>query len=275
MVQPECLDNLRSNLHQNTRGLQRHQPQVTALTSDLKQHFPHSKYHYDYVLAAQMLYHHDCFTKLLVTMRHFCRPGTNLIWAIKACDASDLVFIEDFIKAFHTTMLAELDGVRIYLATHRATDHEDDPTKTMSTEEEMENWHTAWNFTEEENSTRQKTQNNNNAYSVDIIRNDRQCDQAFMRHQKVEEEQEKYTAGKDTESGKWEESHVHSESESFSTGNMQRITSISYDMHFLMPFRLLSQMIQMTSHLVRRFGNPSMPTYLAKRFTILWVRKSS
>ncbi|XP_060754255.1 protein-lysine methyltransferase METTL21C-like, partial [Neoarius graeffei] len=162
--QPDNLENLKSNLHRNTRGRQRHQPEVTALrTHDLEQSFPHSKCHYDYVLAAEVLYHH--YTELLVTMRHFCQPSTNLIWAIKVCYPSDLVFIEDFEKAFHSTMLAELDGVRIYLATHRATANEDDLMNRMSTEEELEKCHTSWNWTEEENLTREETQNNKD-YSV-------------------------------------------------------------------------------------------------------------
>lgn len=208
--QLESLENLKSNLNENTRGHQRHEPQVTRLTHDLKQNFPHSKCHYDYVLAAEMLYNLDCFTELLVTMRHFCQPGTNLIWAIKVCYPSDLIFIDDFNKAFHATMLAELDRVRIYLATHRAPDNEDDLMKTMSTEEEMEKCLSAWNHTEDENPNREMTQN-----SKDCIKEDKgKCEEAVLHHQEMEDEQE-LTGGTDSEG---EESQVHSESESFSTG---------------------------------------------------------
>lgn len=193
---------------------------MTALrTHDLEQSFPHSKCHYDYVLAAEVLYHH--YAELLVTMRHFCQPSTNLIWAIKVCYPSDLVFIEDFEKAFHSTMLAELDGVRIYLATHRATANEDDLMNRMSTEEELEKCHTSWNWTEEENLTREETQNNKD-YSINGSRNEGQtCDQAIIHHQKVENEQEEYTGGSDQEYGRsGEESQDNSESESFSRGNI-------------------------------------------------------
>ncbi|XP_053085968.1 uncharacterized protein LOC113537745 isoform X2 [Pangasianodon hypophthalmus] len=251
MDQPESLENLRSNLDQNTRGHQRHKPQVTALTHDLEQNFPHSKCHYDYVLAAEVLYYHDSFAELLVTMRHFCQPGTNLIWAIKVCYPSDLVFIEDFNQAFHTTMLAELDGVRIYLATHRATDNENDLMKTMSTEEEMEKCPTAWNYTEEENSTREKTQNSKD-YSTDIDKNKGPCAQAVIHHQEVEDEQEEYTGGNDREygrSGKWEESQVHSESfsadESDEQNSCQRIweSKFSYfpgrEIHYFMSHKII------------------------------------
>lgn len=211
--QPESLENLRSNLYQNTRSHQQHKPQVAALTHDLEQIFPHSKCHYDYVLAAEALYNHDCFTELLVSMKHFCQPGTNLIWAIKVCYPSDLIFIDDFNKAFHTTMLAELDRVRIYLATHRAPHNEDDLMKTTSMEEEMEKCQSAWNNTEDENPTREKTRNSQDC-SIDREENKGRCEEAVLRHQELKHEQE-LSVGTDSE-GK--ESLVHGESESFSTG---------------------------------------------------------
>lgn len=248
--QSGSLENLRRNLHRNTRGIQRHQPQVTALTFDPDQH--HAKCHYDYVLAAEVIYHHDCFTKLLVTMRHFCRPGTNLIWAIKVFDPSDLALIEDFNKAFHATMLAELDGVRIYLATHGAIDDEDAPTKS---EEKMEKWQTRRNCTEEENLKRQ----NSKVYSGDIKHNGH-CEQAVIHNQKAEEKENASVSGIRV--------------------NLNHFLQVIYKLclFLLITFQLLSQMtqmIQINSYLVRRFGNPSIPTYLAKRFTSLWVTNSS
>ncbi|XP_060716234.1 uncharacterized protein LOC132839328 isoform X2 [Tachysurus vachellii] len=210
--QPESLENLRSNLYQNTRSHQQHKPRVAALTHDLEQIFPHSKCHYDYVLAAEALYNHDCFTELLVSMKHFCQPGTNLIWAIKVCYPSDLIFIDDFNKAFHTTMLAELDRVRIYLATHKAPDNEDDLMNTTSMEEEMEKCRSAWNNTEDGNPTREKTRNSQDC-SIDSEENKGRCEEAVLRHQELKHEQE-LNVGTDSE-GK--ESLVHGESESFFT----------------------------------------------------------
>lgn len=192
---------------------------MTALIDDLEKHFPHSKCHYDYVMTAEALYNYDSFAKLLFTMRHFCQSGTKLIWAVQVRYPPDLVFIEDFRAAFHASKLAELNGVKIYLATHKATDSEGNP---ISTGEETEKCHTVWNFTEEEKSTRQKTQNSKD-YS--IIINTEQDDQAVIHHQKVKEEQEEYTGENEKEkrrSGKWEESQVYSESESFSIGKMDQ-----------------------------------------------------
>ncbi|XP_066510429.1 protein-lysine methyltransferase METTL21C-like [Hoplias malabaricus] len=119
---PEILSNLTCNLNRNTRQVHRHEPQVMALSwgHELEETFPHSTYHYDYVLAADVVYHHGFLTELLVTMRHFSQPGTTLIWANKIRYPSDLIFAENFEKAFHATLIAELDEVRIYKATYKS-----------------------------------------------------------------------------------------------------------------------------------------------------------
>ncbi|XP_076839490.1 uncharacterized protein LOC143484574 isoform X2 [Brachyhypopomus gauderio] len=118
---PEILGNLTCNLNRNTRGHRRHEPQVAALSwgHDLEKIFPQSRHHYDYVLATDVVYHHDYLAELLVTMRYFCQPGTNLIWANKVRYPSDLVFTENFKNIFHTTLIAELDEVKIYRATYK------------------------------------------------------------------------------------------------------------------------------------------------------------
>lgn len=83
---------------------------------DLAQTFPPSVYRYDYILAADVVYHHDFLDELLVTMRHFCQPGTTLIWANKIRFASDLVFTENFKKTFNTMLLADMGDIKIYSA---------------------------------------------------------------------------------------------------------------------------------------------------------------
>lgn len=88
----------------------------------------------------------------------------------------------------------------------------------MSREEETEERQTAWDYTEEESSAREETQNCKDR-QVDINKNE-----VVIHQQKAEDEQEEYTGENDREygrSGKWEESQVHSESESSSTGNIQ------------------------------------------------------
>uniref|UniRef100_A0A3Q3XJP1 Uncharacterized protein n=1 Tax=Mola mola TaxID=94237 RepID=A0A3Q3XJP1_MOLML len=108
---PELVRNLEANVLRNTRGRCRHTPQVEALPwgHDLESTYPTSVYHYDYVLAADVVYHHDFLDQLLATMKHFCRPGTTVIWANKVRFESDLTFLENFKKAFHTQLSSVLN----------------------------------------------------------------------------------------------------------------------------------------------------------------------
>lgn len=120
---PDILPNLTFNLLRNTKGRSRYIPQVAALAwgQDLERDFPFPSYHYDYVLAADVVYHHDHLEELLKTMRHFCRPGrrTTLLWANKIRFQSDLSFAERFQSSFNSTLVAEIpqQEVRIYKAT--------------------------------------------------------------------------------------------------------------------------------------------------------------
>ncbi|KAM9860529.1 uncharacterized protein mettl21ca [Aulostomus maculatus] len=125
---PEALGMLRCNLSRNTRGRCRHTPQVAALTwgYDLERTYPTSVYRYDYVLAADVVYHHDFLDELLATMKHFCKPGTTLIWANKVRFESDLTFTDNFKKAFDTTLLAEDGEMKIYMAVCREEEREGD-----------------------------------------------------------------------------------------------------------------------------------------------------
>ncbi|XP_032389682.1 protein-lysine methyltransferase METTL21C [Etheostoma spectabile] len=118
---PEALSNLRANLNRNTRGHCRYTPQVATLSwgDGLERCYPTSVYRYDYVLAADVVYHHDFLDELLVTMKHFCKPGTTLIWANKVRYETDLTFMEKFKKAFHTSILAEDEEMKIFMATCR------------------------------------------------------------------------------------------------------------------------------------------------------------
>ncbi|GAA6108282.1 S-adenosylmethionine-dependent methyltransferase domain-containing protein [Tachysurus ichikawai] len=118
---PDIVENLSFNLSHNTRGRCSYTPQVAQLTwgKDLDLNFPSTIYNYDYILCADVVYHHNCLDKLLLTMKHFCKRGTTLLWANKIRFSSDLDFIDRFKKAFDTTLLVELpdEMVRIYQAT--------------------------------------------------------------------------------------------------------------------------------------------------------------
>uniref|UniRef100_A0A3Q1G4M8 Methyltransferase 21C, AARS1 lysine n=1 Tax=Acanthochromis polyacanthus TaxID=80966 RepID=A0A3Q1G4M8_9TELE len=117
---PDVLSNLRANVMRNTKGC-RHTPQVAALSwgYDLEDSYPSSVCRYDYVLAADVVYHHDFLDELLATMKHFCRPGTTIIWANLVRFVTDLTFTENFKKAFNTSVLAEDGEMKIFMATYR------------------------------------------------------------------------------------------------------------------------------------------------------------
>ncbi|XP_051558013.1 uncharacterized protein LOC127443438 isoform X2 [Myxocyprinus asiaticus] len=136
---PEILSNLTCNLNRNTRGRRRHEPLVKELYWGhmLEENFPKSTHHYDYVLATDVVYHHNYLSELLVTMRYFCQPGTTLVWANKIRYASDLGFIDDFQTSFNSTMIIDLDDVRIYVATSNTSEVEDDQ-ETNEEEEDKE-----------------------------------------------------------------------------------------------------------------------------------------
>ncbi|XP_056229627.1 uncharacterized protein LOC130167428 isoform X3 [Seriola aureovittata] len=135
---PEVLSNLRVNLSRNTTGRCRHTPQVAALSwgYDLEHTYPTSVYRYDYILAADVVYHHDFLDELLATMKHFCRPGTAVIWANKVRMENDLTFTENFKKAFHTSLLAEDGDMKIFMATCREEEGEGDEIQDLLREKQ-------------------------------------------------------------------------------------------------------------------------------------------
>ncbi|XP_037103408.1 protein-lysine methyltransferase METTL21C [Syngnathus acus] len=118
---PDILGNLRFNLSKNTRGRCRHTPQVAPLSwgHDLERNYPTSVYRYDYILAADVIYHHDYLDELLATLKHFCKPGTTLILANKLRIESDHTFLDKLKRAFHTMLLEEDESLIILMATCR------------------------------------------------------------------------------------------------------------------------------------------------------------
>ncbi|KAM8784394.1 protein-lysine methyltransferase METTL21C [Rhynchonycteris naso] len=118
---PDVLGNLQHNLLRNTVKHTAHLPEVKELVwgEGLEQKFPKSTFHYDYVLASDVVYHHYCLDKLLTTMVHLCQPGTVLLWANKFRFSTDYEFLDKFKQAFDTTFLAEFpeSSVKIFKGT--------------------------------------------------------------------------------------------------------------------------------------------------------------
>ncbi|XP_040192110.1 protein-lysine methyltransferase METTL21C [Rana temporaria] len=120
---PDVLGNLRFNVARNTRGRSLHTPEVKELAwgQDLESNYPKITCAYDYILAADVVYHHTCLDHLLETMKHLCQPGTQLIWANKFRFNTDLDFLAKFTESFQTEVLAEFPDleVKIFKARHK------------------------------------------------------------------------------------------------------------------------------------------------------------
>ncbi|XP_069746791.1 protein-lysine methyltransferase METTL21C-like isoform X2 [Narcine bancroftii] len=104
-----AIGNLQSNLMRNTRNRCKYQSRVKELAwnIDLDRKFPHSDLHYHYILAADVVYHHDHLDDLLATFDYFCQPGSVILWANKLRFKSDYDFLEKFKLKFDTVILAD------------------------------------------------------------------------------------------------------------------------------------------------------------------------
>ncbi|XP_062383219.1 protein-lysine methyltransferase METTL21C-like [Sardina pilchardus] len=122
---PEVLENLTENLDANTKGRSKYAPQVEVLQwgRNLARSFPLSIYHYDFVLAADVVHGgHGCLHELLDTMCHFCHRGTTtLLWAHEFRRKTDLAFKAQLKRALHTKLLLEKGDVRIYMGWGKRT----------------------------------------------------------------------------------------------------------------------------------------------------------
>ncbi|XP_010156126.1 PREDICTED: protein-lysine methyltransferase METTL21C [Eurypyga helias] len=120
---PEVLENLSYNISRNTQNMTMHKPEVRKLVwgEGLSEDFPVSTYHYDFILATDVVYHHAALDPLLATMVYFCKPGTVLLWANKFRFSTDYEFLEKLCSIFNTTILAEFpeSNVKLLKATVR------------------------------------------------------------------------------------------------------------------------------------------------------------
>uniref|UniRef100_A0A8C3J6G2 Methyltransferase like 21C n=1 Tax=Calidris pygmaea TaxID=425635 RepID=A0A8C3J6G2_9CHAR len=120
---PEVLENLSYNISRNTQSMNMHKPEVRKLIwgEGLNEDFPVSTYHYDFILATDVVYHHAALDSLLATMAYFCKPGTVLLWANKFRFSTDYEFLEKLCNIFNVTILAEFpeSNVKLLKATVR------------------------------------------------------------------------------------------------------------------------------------------------------------
>ncbi|XP_056463616.1 methyltransferase like 21e [Gadus chalcogrammus] len=114
---PEILANLTYNVQRNTKDHCRYTPVVTELSwgQQLEERFPRSTHHYDYVLAADVVYHHPFLQELLETLEHLCQPGTQVLWAMRFRMDIENRFVERFQQRFSMELLYDLPSLNIKL----------------------------------------------------------------------------------------------------------------------------------------------------------------
>lgn len=114
---PELLGNLQYNILQNTKQKCKHQPCVKELSwgIDLEKNFPRSSYHFDYIMAADVVYHHPFLDELLLTFDHLCKNDTVILWAMKFRLENENRFVDRFQTLFDLEMISNFPSLNIAL----------------------------------------------------------------------------------------------------------------------------------------------------------------
>ena len=81
----------------------------------MEERFPRSTHRYDYVLAADVVYHHPFLQELLDTLEHLCQPGTQVLWAMRFRMDKENRFVERFQQRFSMELLYDLPSLNIKL----------------------------------------------------------------------------------------------------------------------------------------------------------------
>lgn len=114
---PELLGNLQYNVFRNTKTLSKHQPQVKELFwgVDLEEKFPKSLCRFDYILAADVVYHHPYLDELLQTFDHLCQDNTVILWAMRFRQDKENQFVDRFQKLFDLEVISDFPSLNITL----------------------------------------------------------------------------------------------------------------------------------------------------------------
>lgn len=114
---PELLGNLEYNLVKNTKARCKHEPRVKELSwgVDLEKNFPRSLCQFDYILAADVVYHHPYLHELLLTFDHLCKENTTIIWAMRFRQEKENQFVETFQKLFKLEVILDFPSLNITL----------------------------------------------------------------------------------------------------------------------------------------------------------------
>ncbi|XP_074470771.1 methyltransferase like 21e isoform X1 [Sebastes fasciatus] len=114
---PALLGNLQYNVMRNTKGLCKYIPLVTELFwgPEVEQRFPHASHHFDYILAADVVYSHPYLEELMDTFDHLCQDNTQILWAMRFRLDPENSFVDRFRQGFHLEELYDLPSLSIKL----------------------------------------------------------------------------------------------------------------------------------------------------------------
>ncbi|KAJ8410494.1 hypothetical protein AAFF_G00193980 [Aldrovandia affinis] len=114
---PDVLGNLQYNVSRNTRGHCRHKPEVTELIwgQNLEERFPRASCHFDYIMAADVVYAHPYLDELLETFEHLCQDQTVILWAMQFRMDRENGFVGRFQQHFHLELIYDLPSLSIKL----------------------------------------------------------------------------------------------------------------------------------------------------------------
>ncbi|KAK2539950.1 protein-lysine methyltransferase METTL21E isoform X2 [Columba livia] len=114
---PELLGNLQHNVLQNTKLKCKHKPHVKELSwgIDLEKNFPRSSCHFDYIMAADVVYNHPFLDELLLTFDHLCKNDTVILWAMKFRLDKENQFVGRFQALFDLEVISNFPSLNITL----------------------------------------------------------------------------------------------------------------------------------------------------------------
>ncbi|CAG5857602.1 unnamed protein product [Menidia menidia] len=114
---PDVLGNLRYNVMRNIKDRCKYIPQITELTwgQELDQRFPRATHHFDYILAADVVYAHPYLEELMDTFDHLCQEHTQILWAMRFRLDKENGFVGRFQQRFHLEELYDLPSLSIKL----------------------------------------------------------------------------------------------------------------------------------------------------------------
>ncbi|KAG8452077.1 hypothetical protein GDO86_004028, partial [Hymenochirus boettgeri] len=116
----DLLGNLQYNISWNTRDKCKHIPQVKELTwgFELETIFPKSSLKFDFILAADVVYHHSYLEELLATFDHLCQDDTTILWVMRfrqQTTKQTIEFLSKFQKLFDIDVIYNFPSLDIKL----------------------------------------------------------------------------------------------------------------------------------------------------------------